>query len=161
MNKLWVRGFTWIELLVILAIVAALALIAYPNLKNVVITADEAGMRNAMRAFREANEAYRHTRKPNQYAPSITELVAPESGPSLLDSMWMKPSLYGFNVTYAGGGEAHPESYSLLAEPAARYAKGIDTYCVDQKGIVLGSVKGKQAPRGTAAGCENGMPIVG
>ena len=154
------NGFTWIEILVILAIVAVLALIAYPNLKGVGVRANESGMRTAMRAFREANEAYRHVREPNQYAPNLTQLVTPDSGPSLLHEMWNQPSVHGFTVTYYGGGEANPTTYALLATPRSTRGE-IDTYCVDHKGIVMGSMKGEKDPEASVEGCQGGVPIVG
>ena len=68
--------------------------------------------------------------------------------------------MHGFKMTYTGGGYDHPHVYSLSALPEKKGNKLQHAFCIDHKGIILGSTLGGDHPRGTAEGCVGGAPVV-
>jgi len=153
-------GFTWIETIVILAIIGTLVLIALPNLRQQGILKNEASIREDLRYFSTANQAYFSGRKPRSYAASIDILVKPEDGPSRLGESWEKNVRGGYRVAYQGGGKAHPDSYALKAEPIIPNQTAINTYCIDQTGILKGSIRGDNPPAGSTEGCVGGAATI-
>jgi prepilin-type N-terminal cleavage/methylation domain-containing protein len=154
------RGFTLIEWLIVLMIVALLAFIAVPNILRTRMSVNERSMKTALRAFQSANEAYRAPQQPPAYAEGIADLVTPKKGPSFLDSSWNIQPKHGFNLFYRGGGKDHPDSYSLLAVPVAPNQTARNSYCIDQKGMLVSSMDGEAPIQGTPEGCVGGNVIV-
>lgn len=152
-------GFTLIETLIVLIIIALLAFIAVPNILRTHRAVREDSIKVDLRAFREANEAYRMKQEPPAYALSIQELVKPASGPSLLNSKWETGTLHEYRLTYSGGGKDYPDTYSLMAVPISDVPVTKEVYCIDQKGFVMGSSQGQNIPTGSAEGCVGGAPF--
>lgn len=155
--KLNQKGFTLVEIMIVVAIIGLLAAIAIPNLLRSRLTSNEGAMKFDLRAFSTANEAFRSAQNPPQYAANIAALQA---APSYIDTTWgTAAGKHGFLQTYAGGGAGNPSTYSLLVAPVTAGVTAVNTYCVDQQGVILGSVVGAGAPTGGAAGCAGGTPI--
>lgn len=88
-------GFTLVELMVVVAIIALLAVIAIPNLLRARVNANDAMAQNALKAISTAMETYASTK--NRYPPdtsSLTEVIPP-----YMSTDYFVGSHAGFNFT--------------------------------------------------------------
>ncbi|HUK31371.1 MAG TPA: prepilin-type N-terminal cleavage/methylation domain-containing protein, partial [Candidatus Acidoferrum sp.] len=137
------KGFSLIELLIVVAIILIIAAIAIPNLLRARISANEASAVSSLRTMVTA--CYSYNSAYGQYPPALSNLgpVAAGAVPSsttadLLDSVLAPstgiPTKSGYNFTFAVG--ANNNSYTINADPVAVNQSGVRHFFTDGSGVV-------------------------
>lgn len=134
------RGFTLLEILVIVAILAIVSSIAIASFLGARIQANETSVISAMRSLVSSQVEYylMTTDGSGQrvYASTLQQLV----DRNLLDSAVGSGTKAGYLLTLSSS-DVH-FSWSAYAEPINRGVTGRKTFWVDQQGVVRFSVEG-------------------
>ncbi len=143
------NGFTLMELLIVMAIIAILMLIAIPTMGNMKRYANETSAIQSIRAINMAESQYDSTYPTLGYACSLPALGGdPHSGvPSATSAQMLDQGLatgvksgYQFTIgnctkNTANGGD-RVTGYTLLAQPQTVGQTGNRTFCSDQFGTI-------------------------
>jgi prepilin-type N-terminal cleavage/methylation domain-containing protein len=163
------RGFSLIELLVVVAIILIIAAIAIPNLLNSRMAANGASAAENVRTITTAAMAYSSTYG-NGFPATLAVLGGPAGGAPTCDAaILLDPILttvpnqksgYTFAYTAVGAtviapsGCSQPGSnaYLVTATPITVKLTGIDSYCTDEPGTIHFDTTGTTAA--DQAACE-------
>jgi prepilin-type N-terminal cleavage/methylation domain-containing protein len=171
------KGFSLIELLIVVAIILIIAAIAIPNLLRSRMAANEASAAGALRSIGTANITYASTYNVG-FAETLASLGPPAAGPGtpasstsadLLDGVLSgvnpataTPVKSGYVFTYLSPGAptlAAPNgTYSVVGTPITAASTGQSTFCNDQTNVVMKDTDGT-AVAGAATGCAANFPI--
>lgn len=127
------KGFTLVEIMIVVAIIVLLAAIAIPNLLRARLSANEATAIAAMRTISTAMESYRAAQSPPAYPASLAALIAPASDPPYIDSVLGSGNKSGYTFTPDGVGG---NTYNVVATPQTPNVTGVRSFYVDQSGVV-------------------------
>jgi prepilin-type N-terminal cleavage/methylation domain-containing protein len=137
------KGFSLIELLIVVAIILIIAAIAIPNLLRSRISANEASALSSLRQINTAQTSYSISYPNIGYADSLAKLADPAPGVAaspaaagLLD--WVlgctaqpcRKSGYDFSINAVPGSPI--VDYSLTGVPAVPGQTGVRGFCSDQ-----------------------------
>lgn len=129
------RGFSLIELLIVVAIILIIASIAIPNLLRARMSANEAAAVSGVRTINTVQITYISSYPTVGYASTLAALggtsCAPPSaaGACLIDSQLASGSKSGYTFALSGGEGTPTMSYQIIASPMTPNQTGIRYFC--------------------------------
>jgi len=131
------KGFTLVEIMIVVAIIALLAAIAIPNLLRAKISANDALAKSTLRALSTACETYATAQTTGAYPSAESDLTS--ATPKYLNSAICGQSLSGYSITCTFN---TANGYTVSAEPVTDNKTGSKNYTVTTGGVLTESNAG-------------------
>ena len=148
------KGFSLIELLIVVAIIGIIAAIAIPNLLASRRAANEGSAQQSLRTMSSAEATYQSTAGNGSYGP-VSSLVVQ----NLIDSTLGGGVKSGYNFTTGAAAPAASTTvYVLAAAPQTSSgvtATGTREFCIDQTGVLSAKTAASQT---VATACTGFTP---
>jgi len=130
------RGFTLVEIMIVVAIISLLAAIAIPNLLRARHNANEAAAIAALRTISTACESFRAAQTPTTYPATLAALGT--ATPAYIDGALAAATAagtakQGYFYTYA---LVNANQYTCTATPAVVGTTGTRIFFVDESGVL-------------------------
>lgn len=148
------KGFSLIELLIVVAIILIISAIAVPNLLRSRMAANEASAVGSIRAINTSAVEYSST-YPNQGFPATLGALggvspcpgATQAAACLIDNVLALGTKSGYTFVWTGDGATPSVGYTLTGTPVTVGTTGQRMFCSDQSGVIRFDPSG--------AGCTN------
>jgi len=144
------RGFSLIELLIVVSIILIIAGIAIPNLLQARVAANEASAVSSIRTINTAEISYISNYPTVGYAPTLASLGGTNCNPGdetsacLIDSLLSSGTKQGYTFTSTGIGAAPAASYMAVASPVA--GSGNRSFCSTEEATINYDPSGAAIP---------------
>jgi len=174
------KGFSLIELLIVVAIILIIAAIAIPNLIRARIAANQSSAAASLRTLASSSAMYSSTYQ-DGYPGSLTVMGPPASGnptcdlAGLIDNVLANaaaaPGKSGYTFTWVVGAAqvatppagcaagGYTDMFSVQADPLSA-SSGTVYYCVDATNVIRQNANGVPV-NATAAGCDPAANPIG
>ena len=135
MKHLSRSGFTLVEVMIVVAIIALLAAIAIPNVLRGRTTANESAAIANIRALTSGLEMFRsvNNQYPAAWQADLYTNANPDFGPPSFDVTMAASTVQGYNYTYA---QVTAQTFTLLSVPQTLGTTGTRSLFVNETGIV-------------------------
>jgi type IV pilus assembly protein PilA len=137
-----IKGFSLIELLIVVAIILIIAAIAIPNLLRSKMAANEASAVGSLRTINTASVAYNTTY--GQYPTNLSNLqtsgAVSSTAADLINSVLASGTKSGYTFAYAVG--SSNSQYTLTAAPVTVGITGQRYFYTDQSGVIRANTSG-------------------
>ena len=139
------KGFSLIELLIVVAIILIIAAIAIPNFMRSRIAANHASAISSLRVINSAEMTYSmqysigFTAVLSDLGPPATGSQPSSSAADLIDNILASGTKGGYVFTYypgAADGNGHYQQYNLNADPSQVGRSGNNYYFTDQTYVI-------------------------
>ncbi|MFZ1131335.1 MAG: prepilin-type N-terminal cleavage/methylation domain-containing protein [Terriglobales bacterium] len=140
------KGFSLIELLIVVAIILIIASIAIPNLLRARMSANEASAVGAVRTLNTAQISYNSAYPSVGYAATLADLggtsCSPPSstGACLIDTQLASGTKNGYTYTLSGVTGTPAATYGVIAAPSVPNQTGVRYFCSFADAVVRGAV---------------------
>jgi type IV pilus assembly protein PilA len=159
------KGFSLIELLIVVAIILIIAAIAIPNLLRARMAANESSAVSAIRTLNTGEVTYNSTYATDGFASTLVELgpsaanpCAPSSATAcLIDSVLSSGTKSGYNFTGTAAGGPPTTTYYWAAQPVTANQTGVRTFCSFEDAVVRVLTAGGAI--GSEATCQTEPPL--
>jgi type IV pilus assembly protein PilA len=157
------KGFSLIELLIVVAIILIIAAIAIPNLLRSRIAANETSAVGSVRTINTAQISYATSYPANGFSDDLDKLGGDGSSSTqagLIDNTLStspyQKSGYTFTLT-AGSGSGAVTTYDIDATPISAGTSGKRTFCSNHSGVIWFDAEGDTCVPG---GASSGSPAL-
>ena len=125
------KGFTLVEIMIVVAIIALLAAIAIPNLLRARHNANESAAVASLRTVSTACESFRAVQTPTTYPASLAALGA--AAPPYIDTNLAAGTKQGYTFVYA---LVSANQYTCTGSPTTVGVTGTRVFFVDESGVI-------------------------
>jgi len=140
------KGFSLIELLIVVAIILIIAAIAIPNLLRSRMAANEASAVGSLRTINTACVTYSTTYNSAGYPSSLSAMgpatAATSASADLVDSVLSAGTKSGYVFAFTGDGNTPSTGYSVTGNPVSRGTSGQRGFYTDQSGVIRANSTG-------------------
>jgi type IV pilus assembly protein PilA len=142
------KGFSLIELLIVVAIILIIAAIAIPNLLRAKMAANEASAVGSLRTVNTSCVAYSTSYGTfpsalSNLGPIASGGTASSTSADLIDSVLSAGTKSGYTFTYTAANSN--QTYTLTATPISAGQTGQRMFFTDQSGVIRANVTGAGA----------------
>jgi type IV pilus assembly protein PilA len=141
------KGFSLIELLVVVAIIMVIVAMAIPNVLRTRMTANETSAVGSMSTLNSACITYFTIY--GGYPPLLSSLgrgdAAGPASADLIDSVLASGSKSGYNFVYSAGpkdASGRVNAYAIKADPSTPGTTGQKAFFTDQSGVIRANTAG-------------------
>ena len=138
------KGFTLVEIMIVIAIIVVIAAIAIPAVLRSRVAANEASAITSLKTINWASITYKATN--SVYPSNLSDLIT--CNPSYIDSALASGMKQGYNFSLISTNS----TFSITAVPTVPNITGVRTFYTDTGGVIRASGNGATAD-------ETSMPI--